>query len=115
MITFVHVVNRRQNVRRRLRLKGEAETLRVDFSPWQEDVNQTINSVTWEVVSGNATISNQALSSNIASALVTTTDTGHSLIKVTADTSQDDAVEYIELLAKEPNVNLEPDYWRCYG
>jgi negative regulator of sigma E activity len=101
-MNYVHTVNRQQSIRRQLNLKGESETITIDFSPWQEEVDETITGVTWVVESGGAAISNDTLNSNVASALVTFSGSGISLIKVTASTSADDAVEYIRVKAREP-------------
>lgn len=87
---------------------GEANTYSFDFSPWAED-NNTVTGVTWTVDSGNGAISGEALSSNVATALVTTSTVGRTLIKVTATTGTEIYVAYLDILTKEP-YNTDDDY-----
>ena len=97
MTRFVTTVKRQQIARTMKTLKGESETVEIDFSVWQANIGQTITGVTWEVLSGTASISAQTLSSNVASALITTPDEDASLIKVTAETARDDITEWIKI------------------
>ena len=64
--------------------KGEAFVYTVDFSVFAGRFSTSVSSVTWTVDSGTGTISGEALASNVASALVTTGDTGCAMIKLVA-------------------------------
>jgi hypothetical protein len=64
--------------------KGEAFTYTVDWSVFAGRQSTSVSSVVWSVDSGNATISTEALASNVASALITTGDTGCAMIKLVA-------------------------------
>jgi len=79
---------------------------RFDFSQWAA-VNGAITSVTWTVKSGNATISSEALSSNVASALITMPQAGNNLIQVKATTGTDSVIAYLELTVKDPQAGTD--------
>ena len=80
--------------------KGEARTYSFDFTPWQED-NSTITSATWTVEAGQAAITNKTLTSGIITALVTTNESGGSLIRLIATTATEVTVVWLDLLAKD--------------
>lgn len=108
MLSYVVSANRNLQVRNALAFKGEAQTIQFDFSPWEDD-NGSVSSVTWEVKSGNASISNESLSSSIASMTLTTSDTGSSMIKLTATAGNNTFVTHLRVLSKDPDVITE-DY-----
>jgi hypothetical protein len=85
--------------------KADAETYSIDFSPWCEQ-NHNLTSVTWVSQMGQAGISGAALVGNVASALVTFSEAGGNLIKITATTSAEVHVVYLDVLAKDL---LQPD------
>ena len=60
-------------------VKGDTATFTYDFNGWGVPTG-----VTWVVSKGSATIANQALASNLATADITVSKTGKSLIKITA-------------------------------
>lgn len=62
-------------------LKGEAQAVFVDYSPWSED-NGNIDSATVTLMLGNAAISNEALASNQKSFLLTASEAGDSVIEI---------------------------------
>lgn len=64
--------------------KGEATNYSVDWGVKAGRLGTSVSSVVWAVESGSATITSEALASNIASATVTTGSEDCSLIKLTA-------------------------------
>lgn len=84
----------------------DAVTYEIDFSAWEED-NNTITSVTWTVDYGQVSVSNESLSSGVASALLTFTEQGRNLVSVLADTGTEKKQIWLEIYAKdyeyEPN------------
>lgn len=88
--------------------KGAAKTYSFDFNPWAED-NHDVTSVTWDVQSGQAAISGQALVANVASALVTFAEEGGNLIKITATTSAEKYVVYLDVPVKDLLLATELD------
>lgn len=87
---------------------GDAVTYEIDCRPWQGD-NSTITSVTWTVEAGNAAISGQSLTSGVATALVTFTDSGKSLISILITTATQKKKVWLEVLAKNMQVYMD-DY-----
>lgn len=87
---------------------GDAVKYVFDFSPWQED-NNTITSVTWSIEKGMLTIEEQALSNGVASALVTFSQSGKSLVGIIADTGSEKKKAWLEVSAKDAHVNNEVD------
>ena len=91
----------RQQVRKMLTMKGDDAKLSFDFSPWAED-NAALTSVTWTVESGQASIDGQALSSSVATARITTNETGTSLIKLSATDGTHTKTVHLKVLTKDP-------------
>lgn len=88
----------------------DAKTYQIDFSAWADD-NHNISSVVWSTESGDAAISGEALSSNVASALITFGSVGKNLIKVKGTTASSEVyVVWIEILAKDPTLDFVDDY-----
>ncbi len=85
--------------------KDAAITYRLDFNPWAED-NHDVITATWTVKAGSATISGETLVSNVATALITFSDAGRSLIQVKAATSAETYVAYLDVLAKDPQLPI---------
>ncbi len=86
-----------------------AKTYQIDFKAWAEE-NNNVTAVTWEVKSGQATISNTALTSNVASALITFSQVGSNKIKITGTTSSQVYVVWLDVLVKDPNEDEISDY-----
>lgn len=88
-------------------------TYSIDFAVWAED-NSAVSTAEWEVVSGSAAVSGDSVSSNVASALITFTATGTSLIKIKATGSGGEiTVVYLAISATEPTIKLSTsDYGR---
>lgn len=111
MITYTVKTNRDQQTRSKLSHKGEAETVEYDFSPWETD-NSTVTAVTWTLKSGQASITNKSLSSSIASALITTSQAGTSLIKITATAGNNIFITHLRVVSKDP-MTQPADYGLC--
>lgn len=92
--------------------KGDARTYSFDFAPWAEE-NHTVTSVAWEVVSGQAVVSGAALTGAVATALLTFSQEGGNLIKITATTSVEKYVVYLDVLAKDLLLPTTRDYGVC--
>jgi|NOAtaT_7_FD_contig_21_9941515_length_616_multi_6_in_0_out_0_2 hypothetical protein len=86
--------------------EGDATTYEIDFRPWQAD-NSTITSVTWEVKFGEAGISNQTLTSGVASALISFSKAGLCLIAITAITASEKKKVFIEVETRD--ITYNPD------
>ena len=80
--------------------KGDAVSYSFDFTPWEED-NNTITSATWTVEVGQAVISNETLTSGILTALITTSESGGSLIKLVATTGTQIKSIWLDILAQD--------------
>lgn len=96
-----------------LTYKGQAKTYSFDFTAWVED-NNDISSVTWTVKSGNAAVSGQSLTSNVASALIGFTDSGRSLIEIKATTSSEVMIANLDVVCRDLNATNE-DYGMIVG
>jgi hypothetical protein len=109
MATKYKITAEQNTERQTLRAKkDEAISFEIDFSPWAED-NDDVSTVTWTVRSGYAESSNTALSSNVASGLVTLSECGRSMIEVKATTASNQVkIVHIETLATDPS--LQDDY-----
>lgn len=92
-------------------VKGGAIDYTFDFSPWAEE-HETVSTVTWTVKNGQAAVSGQTLASNVAQALVTTSEAGGSLIEIKAAGSTETFITHLDILAKDPNRNVS-DYGLC--
>jgi hypothetical protein len=91
--------------------KGGAEQIQYDYSSWAED-NGTLTSVTVTVESGDATISSESLASNVKTFLLTTSQIGHSTIKLVATDGTDKDVQYLNIITRDP-MNYAHDYGMC--
>jgi len=80
--------------------KSDAVTYSFDFTPWEED-NSTITSATWTVEAGQAAITNKTLSSGVITSLITTTESGGSLIKLVVTTATEIKTVWLDILAKD--------------
>lgn len=63
---------------------GETTAYSVDWGVKAAKLSTSVSTVVWSVDSGNATITSEALASNLATALITTSSEGCSVIKLTA-------------------------------
>ena len=62
--------------------EGDSRVLTINLSPEADRIGSSFTVATWTVDKGKATVSSEAISSNVATARVTTSDDGMSLIKV---------------------------------
>lgn len=92
---------------------GDEVTYSIDFTPWQE-ANHTITSATWTVEAGNAAVSGDALTSSVATAQVTFSDAGRSLISVLAATATEKKKIWLDLRATDRNCGVV-DYGALNG
>ena len=83
--------------------KEEVTNYSVDFNVKTSELSTSVSSVSWSVESGSAVISNESLSSDIASAFVTTNSADCSLIKVKATLADSQvAIHYFKVKASDP-------------
>lgn len=83
---------------------GGSPRYSVNFSRVMADRSTSVSSVVWSVESGRATITSEALASNVASAILSSPNTDKSLIKIIATQADGGTrVRYIELHTTEPN------------
>ena len=108
MYSFVVTNNRNRDIERVLAFEGQSQVVEFDLSPW-EDVNGSVTAVTWTLKSGSAGISSESLSSSVASALITTNQSGRSMIKVSLTAGSNTEILHFEVFAKDPQVVTE-DY-----
>ena len=110
MADFYVMAETRQQVLRKLLFKGDVKSISVDFNSWADD-NAAVTTATWAVKSGQVAISGQALASNIASALLTASESGTSMITLTVTDGTHTEVQYIRVVAKDPQaISAIPDY-----
>jgi len=112
-MNYVIRANRAIQVFRLLAYKGGAEPITVDFSPWADD-GGTVTAVTAEVKSGDASISNESISSNVKSFLLTTAQAGSSMVKLTGTAGNNKPIVHIYVVSKDPN-NQVYDYGITQG
>lgn len=105
---FVITAEHNPEVFRTVEMKDGADTYSLDFAPWAED-NNTVTGATWTVEAGQASISGEALASNVASALISFPQEGRSLIKIDAETGTESYVVFIRVMAKDPKTQHD-DY-----
>lgn len=113
MISYIVKSNRNKQRRDMLAFKGESQTVQYDFSPWEAD-NGTVTTVVWTLKNGQAGITNESLSSSIASALITTSQSGVSMIKLTATAGNNIFVTHLRIVAKDPQTRIH-DYGIGHG
>lgn len=92
--------------------KSDVKTYQIDFAPWAED-NATVTSVTWTVESGDVAVSGNALSSNVATANITMTDTGKALVKIQATAGSLKKSVYLDIKVNDPDTFFDNDYGIC--
>lgn len=112
MRNYIITANRRRQIERLLAFEAGAESVKFDFSPWADD-NGTVTAVTWSIRSGQAAVSGETLAANVASALITTSEQGPSLIRVVATAGGNKYVAHIEVRAKDPEFPSQ-DYGLCF-
>lgn len=111
MKTYYVPAQRVTRMQQRVFFEGGAETIRFDYSGWADD-NGTVTSVTWTLDSGDAAISSESLSSNVASALITTSSEGRSLIKIAATDGTNIDIQWLDISSKDMMLQSD-DYGLC--
>ena len=110
MKTFYILDENRQQDRKILQYEGEVKSIACDFRSFAED-NSAITSVVWSVESGSAAISDEALSLSVASANITTSSAGNSMIKVLASDGTNTRACYFKVACRDPQIySAVPDY-----
>tara|TARA_R110000823_G_scaffold120005_1_gene244690 strand:- start:147 stop:494 length:348 start_codon:yes stop_codon:yes gene_type:complete len=107
--TYYVTPTRARERNRRLAFEGGAETVTFDYTSWAED-NGTVTGVTVTVETGNAAISGEALASNVKTMVITTTNSGRSLIKLAATDGTNTDIQWLEVYAKDINIAYDTDY-----
>lgn len=102
MKTYYVTPTRVRRCNHRLAFESGAETINFDYSSWAQ-VNGTVTTVAVTVESGEAAVSNESLTSNVKSFVVTTSQTGKSLIKLAATAGNNIDVQWLEVAAKDIN------------
>jgi len=110
MTDFFVSNEQRIGVREIIHYKGDIKKHSVDFSMWVDD-NATVTSVTWTIESGQASITSESLSSNKSTIVVSTTESGFSMLKAVATDGTHGEAVYIELRARDPQTFFRDDYW----
>lgn len=85
---------------------GTNRAYSLDYSPWA-DSNGAITGVTWAVKSGTATITNQAFSSNIATAQISAHAEGMNYIEITASTGEEKNIFFLSIYARGLSKDLD--------
>jgi len=101
--TFTVTSIRNRELETVLLMDGQSETISFDLSPWEAD-NASVSAVTWSVESGSISISGESLSSSVASALITGSSAGKSLVKLTCTTTSPVLILYLVVFVRDPQV-----------
>ena len=99
VLTYVVTANRNRQTERALGFKGERVSVKFKLGPWEDD-NGAVSTVTWTVKNGQASIGSEALSSSIASAVLTLSEIGHTVIEFKAAGADNTHVQYLNVLTK---------------
>lgn len=102
MLTYVVTANRNRQIERMLAFKGGAQTVKLNYDPWEDD-NGAVTTVEWTTKKGDAAISNTSLAASVAEAVITTSTEGASLIEVKATAGNNIHISHIDVIAKDPN------------
>ena len=106
--TYYVTPTRTRRKQSRLAFESGQETISFDYTSWAQ-VNGTVTTVTVTVESGQAAISNEALTSNVKSMVVTISYDGRSLIKLVATAGNNKDVQWLEVVARDLDVETQ-DY-----
>lgn len=78
------------------------ERYSIDLTKLEAETGDTISSVTWIVDSGAATVTGESLTSSVATADITTSQTGRQLIKASCVGSNGNYPIYISIKVNDP-------------
>jgi len=103
--TYYVTTETRQQLRTLLAMIGDDQTVNFDASSWASD-NSDVTTATWSVESGQASIDGESLSANVATARITTSQSGKSMIKLILTDGTNTKVEFLSVHAKDPHQAL---------
>ena len=101
--------NRAKLIHNFVMMEGDAEKFILDYTSWADD-NAAVTTVTATVKTGQASISGESLASSVKNMIVTTSESGKALIKVSATDGTHTNVIFIKLLIKDPEIAFNEDY-----
>jgi hypothetical protein len=108
--TFYITSQSRQDVIDIPAMVGDDQQISVDFRAWAED-NAALTTATWAVSAGDAAIDGTSLSGSVATARITTTNSGTSLISVSVTDGTRTKKQFFRIAAKDPSISINtPDY-----
>ncbi len=91
---------------------GEAKIYSVDGTAVAAQKSTSVSTADWSVESGSAAVSGEALSSNVATALITTANEGCSVIKIKSALADGQIINtYLKINTKEPDCSGDSDIW----
>lgn len=83
-------------------VEGDALTLTLDMNPEAVRLGTSVSTAVWAVDGGKASLSGESLTTNVATALITTNDDGLSLIKVKITFADGQIInQHIKILSKD--------------
>ena len=97
MPDFVITAENNQQIFRDQNFKDSIITYQFDFSPWAKE-NNPVTTVTWTVKSGQVSIAGQTLAVNVASAQITLSEAGGSLVEIKAETGTETYIAFLDIL-----------------
>ena len=93
-------------------LKESAETITIDYSPWAED-NGDVSAAVASIEGGQASVSNENLTSNAKTLVLTTPESGISNIKIKATAGNN--IHVLNILVKTKEIYaVNEDYGIAY-
>ncbi len=91
---------------------GEAKNYSIDGAALAAQKSTSVSAAAWSVEAGTASVSGEVLASDIATALITTTDEGCALIKVKLTMADSQVINvYLKINIKEPDCSGDSDIW----
>jgi hypothetical protein len=102
---------RNREIEKVLLLDGQSESVSFDFAPWEAD-NDTVSAVVWTVENGDVSVSGESLGSSVASAVVTGSSGGKSLVKLVCTAGSLVQVVYFTVYVRDPDVVVHG--WKDY-
>lgn len=107
-ITFVVRSARLNPIRLISAIKGESITVDIDYSPWAED-NGSVSAVVAAVKSGDVSIGNEVLASNVKTIIITASSVGQNMVTLTATAGNNVHLLHIRIMVRDPGV-VTSDY-----
>lgn len=92
--------------------EDEATLFTVDLNPECVRLGVTVSTAVWSTDAGNAAVSGDSLSSNVATALITVPDIERTQVKVVLTLSDSQILnQFIQINVADPIVDLFPPIW----